>query len=198
MPPTAHNTWIDVGADIASALSDWLAGSSSSGSLAEFTPTQLQLLQDLFQAGITGMAKVVAERLGSLESRLMKLEGDHLDQRAAATSEMEAANAGSAKTRSRRARRMKTKRKYQTDRQLGLTHMEKTSNEHNDPEDEFGKVYLSHMVADLILTHRLAYFESTDLLEYGCTSSSAAALLYNPSRQFRKYRAEQECLTGQH
>ena len=101
-------------ASMESNFTDLIVGVSARGKPIDFSSGQLQLLQEIFEAGFGSIAKTVAEHIGALEACLPKLEGDpHLDQRVAATSGVkEACHAGSSKTRSRRLRRVRTKNKY--------------------------------------------------------------------------------------
>ena len=110
----ASRSCIDIGASIAASFTDQIGSLSTRGKPIDFSAEQLQMLQEMFEASFGGIAKVVAEHIGALETRLLKAEGDpYLDQRVAATSGVEeVCHAGSSKTRSRRLRRLRTKNKY--------------------------------------------------------------------------------------
>ena len=136
------NTWLDIGSDLAGFLGDWVTGQALPGRQSAFSASQLHLLQELFQAGITGMAKIIAVRLCEIEDRLIKLEEKSLvkhsealceercdqhigvfvtdedkilDQGEVALAEA-ATNPCSSKTRSRRLRRQRAKAKYEYSR----------------------------------------------------------------------------------
>ena len=61
-----------------------------------------------------------------------------------------------------------------------------------NPKDEYGDVCLAHIVADIISSNRLLFFDVDDLLEYGAASSWCIAVLYNIALDFRKFRAFKE------
>jgi len=97
-------TWIDV-------ASDWVSNLGLTQSM-DFSPEQLQLLEDLFKAGLAGTGKVIAQHLSASENRIRKLEAELLDLRAAASSRTpgvpkDGANVGSSKTKARRRRRLR-------------------------------------------------------------------------------------------
>ena len=74
------DTWIDSAAGLASLLADWMIGQAGCFHGSEFSPKQLQLLQDFFRAGVTGMAEIIATRLSSMDARIARLESHDLSR----------------------------------------------------------------------------------------------------------------------
>ena len=105
----AVTTWIDSGAEVAESLRHWITGLASAGSASDFSPQQLEFLQELLKAGMIGMAKVIADRLAKLEDTIAQCEAVTSTE---SDSEKVAVNVGSSKTKSRRHRRRKAKSKH--------------------------------------------------------------------------------------
>ena len=81
---------------------------ASTDQSAEFSPRQLDFLQELLKCGIVGMAKVVADKLATLDHRIAQCEAAILNSLEVPK---EAANASNPRTMSRRLRRQRTKRR---------------------------------------------------------------------------------------
>ena len=92
----SSETWIDVGARVASSIGDWLLPHTNprvhpSG----FTSEQLHFLQDVVKAGITGVAQVFADKLEETDRRISDLESrvEHVQLLLQQVAELKASNA---------------------------------------------------------------------------------------------------------
>ena len=101
-------TWLDSGAEVAESLRHWITRLATVGTPADFSPQQLEFLEELLKAGMLGMAKVIADRLAKLERRLAQCEAATSTE---SESEKVATNMGSSKTKSRRQRRQRVKKR---------------------------------------------------------------------------------------
>ena len=72
-----EHTWIDTAAALVEPLTDWFIKQTQHGHVEEFSPKQLELLEELLKAGMTGMAKIIASHFSSMESRIAKLENEN-------------------------------------------------------------------------------------------------------------------------
>ena len=71
----SSDSWIDVGARVASSIGDrWLPQANPRVYPSGFTSEQVQFLQDVVKAGITGVARVVAEKLDETDKRFSDIE----------------------------------------------------------------------------------------------------------------------------
>ena len=69
-----EHTWIDTAGALVAPLTDWISSQAKSGHVGEFSPKQLELLQKLLKAGMTGTANIMATHLSYFDARIAKLE----------------------------------------------------------------------------------------------------------------------------
>ena len=78
-------TWLDVGGEIAASFAKRIVAMAMPEHATAFSSTQVDLVQELFEGALIGLAEILAARLSSIDANKSILEHGILSQNGVAT-----------------------------------------------------------------------------------------------------------------